>query len=116
MTSSRSRSSAREWTPRPLSCSSALADPATAPKRRRTAAAELLAIECDSSDVLKRCSSKSDALTFMPRFIVDDDLARTTCHRRRRRYRPRVRFGAAWLRGRTLGAVGATFLEALEAQ
>ena len=35
---------------------------------------ELLTIECDSSDVLKRVLVESDALTFMPRFVVDDDL------------------------------------------
>ena len=38
------------------------------------AIAELLAIECDSSDVLKRLLVETDALTFMPRFVVDDDL------------------------------------------
>ncbi|MET0324153.1 MAG: LysR family transcriptional regulator [Ilumatobacteraceae bacterium] len=76
----------------------------------------LLTIECDSSDVLKRVLMDSDALSIMPRFIVADELeqgrlAVVTG------VEPgvRVRFGAAWLRGRTLGAVGTTFLEVLQA-
>ena len=78
--------------------------------------AELLAIECDSSDVLKRMLVESDALTFMPRFVVDDELqdgrlaivAGVDVGLR-------VRFGAAWLRGRTLGGPGTTFLDLLRA-
>ena len=51
----------------------------------------------------------------MPRFVVDDDL-------RDGRLAIvagvdlglRVRFGAAWLRGRTLGGPGTTFLDLLQ--
>jgi DNA-binding transcriptional LysR family regulator len=76
--------------------------------------AELLTIECDSSDLLKGMLVESDALTFMPRFLVDEDL-------RQGRLAIvsgvdlglRVRLGAAWLRGRTLGGAGTTFLELL---
>jgi DNA-binding transcriptional LysR family regulator len=77
---------------------------------------ELLTIECDSSDVLKRLLLTSDAVTFLPRFVVDTDV---------RDGRLvivadvdlglRVRFGAAWLRGRTLGGAGTKFLDLLRA-
>jgi len=69
-------------------------------------------IECDSSDVLKRLLVETDALTLMPRFLVDDDL-------RDGRLAIlagvdlglRVRFGAAWVKGRTLGGAGAAFVD-----
>lgn len=75
---------------------------------------EIFAIECDSSDVLKRLLVETDALTFMPRFLVDDEL-------RDGRLAViagfelgvRVRFGAAWVRGRTLGGAGAMFVDLL---
>ena len=78
--------------------------------------AELLTIECDSSDVLKRLLVESDALTLMPRFVVDDDVR----HERLAIIAGvdlglRVRFGAAWLRGRSLGGAGSTFLDLLRA-
>ena len=77
---------------------------------------ELLSIECDSSDVLKRVLMDTDALSIMPRFIVADDLA----HGRLvivtgAELGLRVRFGAAWLRARTLSTVGTTFLDVLQA-
>ena len=78
---------------------------------------ELLTIECDSSDVLKRVLMESDALSIMPRFIVADDLA---CRRLAVvtgvTSMLRVQFGAAWLRARTLSAVGTAFLEVMRAQ
>ena len=75
---------------------------------------EVFAIECDSSDVLKRLLVETDALTFMPRFLVEDEL-------RDGRLAIvagvdlglSVRFGAAWVRGRTLGGAGAMFLDLL---
>lgn len=59
---------------------------------------------CDSSGILSRVLQESDALSFMPRFMAEDDL-------RSAGWRPwlsrgltqSVRFGAAWLRGRALG-------------
>ena len=78
--------------------------------------AELLTIECDSSEVLKQLLVESDALTFMPRFLVEDHVQ----HGRLIMVAGvdlglRVRFGAAWLRGRTLGGAGTTFLDLLRA-
>ncbi len=86
----------------------------TAPTAEPSTTTEVLAIECDSSDVLKRLLVETDALTFMPRFLVDDEL-------RDGRLAVitgvdlglRVRFGAAWVRGRTLGGAGATFIDLL---
>jgi DNA-binding transcriptional LysR family regulator len=77
---------------------------------------ELLTIECDSSDVLKRLLLTSDAVTFLPRFVVETDvrdgrltmLADVDLGLR-------VRFGAAWPRGRTLGGAGTRFLDLLQA-
>jgi DNA-binding transcriptional LysR family regulator len=75
---------------------------------------ELLTVECDNSEVLKRILAESDAVTFMPRFIVDDELR----HGRLASIAGvdpglRVRFGAARLPGRTLGGAGTTFLDLL---
>jgi DNA-binding transcriptional LysR family regulator len=78
--------------------------------------AELLTIECDSSDVLKQLLLTSDAVTLLPRFVVDADvrvgrlvtLADVDLGLR-------VRFGAAWLPGRTLGGAGTRFLDLLQA-
>jgi DNA-binding transcriptional LysR family regulator len=82
----------------------------------RPATSELLTIECDSSDVLKRLLLESDALTFMPRFLVAPALgegALTVIEGAARG--PRVQFGAAWLRGRSLGRAGTAFLDLLRA-
>jgi len=89
----------------------------TDPPLPPAAIAELLAIECDSSDVVKRLLVETDALTFMPRFVVDDDL-----HDGRLAVVNgvdlglTVRFGAAWVRGRTLGGAGTTFVDLLRTQ
>ena len=88
----------------------------TAHRAQSPTAAEVFAIECDSSDVLKRLLVETDALTFMPRFLVEDEL-------RDGRLAIvaaldlglRVRFGAAWVRGRTLGDAGTTFIDLLRA-
>jgi DNA-binding transcriptional LysR family regulator len=77
---------------------------------------ELFSIECDSSDVLRRLLLTSDAVTFLPRFVVDTDvqdgrlviLTEVDLGLR-------VRFGAAWLPGRTLGGAGTRFLDLLQA-
>ena len=82
----------------------------------RVDAANLLTIECDSSDVLKGILTECDALTFLPRFLVDADVAAgrlaviDTID-----VGLRVRFGVAWLRGRSLGRAGTTFLDLLGA-
>lgn len=77
---------------------------------------ELLTIECDSSSLLRSVLQESDALSCMPRFLVADDIAQG-----RLAIVPgldlglRVRFGAAWLRGRTIGGAAAKFVELLKA-
>jgi DNA-binding transcriptional LysR family regulator len=80
------------------------------------AATELLTIECDSSDVLRRILVESEALTFMPRFVVDADLQDgRLAIVSGVDLQLRVRFGAAWNPGRTLGGPGTTFLDLLHA-
>ena len=88
----------------------------TAPTAAPTMTTELFAIECDSSDVLKRLLVETDALTFMPRFLVADEL-RDGRLAIIAGFDPglRVRFGAAWVRGRTLGGAGATFVDLFRA-
>jgi DNA-binding transcriptional LysR family regulator len=82
----------------------------------RPAARELLTVECDSSDVLKQVLLESDALTFMPRFLVAPTLgAGALTVIEGATPGPRVEFGAAWLRGRSLGRAGTTFLDLLRA-
>jgi DNA-binding transcriptional LysR family regulator len=75
----------------------------------------VLAIECDSSDVLTRILAESDALTFMPRFVIERDLrAGLLAVVADVDIGLRVRFGAAWLGGRTLGGAGTTLLDLLQ--
>ena len=75
---------------------------------------EPLTIECDSVDVLRSIVAESDALTVLPRFMVDDDVAAgrlaviTDIGLR-------FVFVAAWLRGRTLGPAGTALLDLLRA-
>ena len=113
-TSSPTRSSVRGWTPRRPSVLVALAGAAADASVPPPTATELLTVECDSSDVLKRLLVESDALTFMPRFLVDDEI-----HAGRLAVVHgvdlglRVRFGAAWVDGRTLGGPGNTFVDLL---
>mgnify|MGYP001182365613 CR=1 FL=1 len=75
----------------------------------------LLGVTCDSSGILRQVLQESDALSFMPRFMVEDDL-------RSGRLitlpvpdlKQSVRFGAAWLRGRPLGGAGEKFVALLK--
>jgi len=74
--------------------------------------AEPLTIQCDSADVLRSIVTESDALTVLPRFMVDEDVAAgrlaviTDIGLR-------FVFVAAWLRGRTLGPAGTALLDLL---
>jgi DNA-binding transcriptional LysR family regulator len=81
------------------------------------AAADLLTVQCDSSDVLRRLLVESDAVSFMPRFLVDADVraGRLTVIADAG-LGLRVKFGAAWLRGRSIGRAGTTFLDLLRDQ
>ena len=76
----------------------------------------LLGVTCDSSGILSQVLQESDALSFMPRFMAEDDLS---SGRLATLAVPgltqSVRFGAAWLRGRTLGGAGEKFVALLHA-
>lgn len=77
---------------------------------------EVLTIECDSSSVLKSVLQESDALSCMPRFLVEADLAQgRLAVVSKLDLGLRVRFGAAWLRGRTIGGAAVKFVELLKA-
>jgi len=74
----------------------------------------LLGVTCDSSGILRQVLQESDALSFMPRFMVEGDLRSgrlTTLSVPA--LTQSVRFGAAWLRGRTLGGAGEKFVSLL---
>jgi DNA-binding transcriptional LysR family regulator len=73
-----------------------------------------LTIECDSSTILTKILLESDALSMMPRFMVEPELAAG-----RLVMLPaidvgvRVCFGAAWLRQRSMSRAGTRFIELL---
>ena len=74
----------------------------------------LLGVTCDSSGILRQVLQESDALSFMPRFMVEGDVkAGRLVALRVPGLVQSVRFGAAWLRGRTLGGAGERFVELL---
>lgn len=76
----------------------------------------LLGVTCDSSSILRQVLQESDALSFMPRFMVEDALgsgALVTLPAPD--LMQSVRFGAAWLRGRPLGGAGEKFVALLRA-
>jgi DNA-binding transcriptional LysR family regulator len=100
----------------PPAAEKALIDAAPNEQREYLRRAGLLTIECDSAKVLKVILTHSDALSMMPRFMVeaearagelvvlpdlDVDL------------RQRTRFGAAWLRHRSMSGAGRKFVELL---
>lgn len=74
----------------------------------------LLGVTCDSSGILRQVLQESDALSFMPRFLAEDDLrsGRLTIFSVPGLMQS-VRFGAAWLRGRPLGGAGEKFVNLL---
>lgn len=78
--------------------------------------AGLLTLECDSANVLKAILMHSDALSMMPRFMVEAEV-----QARQLVVLPdlgvdlgqRTRFGAAWLRNRSMSGSGHKFIELL---
>lgn len=71
---------------------------------------------CDSSGILSQVLQESDALSFMPRFMAEDDLrSGRLATLAVPGLTQSVRFGAAWLRGRTLGGAGEKFVALLHA-
>ena len=74
----------------------------------------LLGVTCDSSGILRQVLQECDALSFMPRFMVEGDLRSgrlTTLPLPG--LKQSVRFGAAWLRGRALGGAAEKFVALL---
>lgn len=77
----------------------------------------LLTIECDSSMVLKSVLIESDALSMMPRFVIDAELrSGQLVVIEGIDFGVHNRFGAAWLRQRSVSAAGAKFIELLRAR
>lgn len=73
-----------------------------------------LTIECDSSSILLDVLRESDALSMMPRFMVEPEIAAgRLAMLSRLDLGVRVRFGTAWLRQRPLGRAAARFIELL---
>ncbi len=80
----------------------------------RSSPLQLLTVECDNSDVLKRVLLETDAVTFMPRYLVESDLQEgRLAVVAELDIGLRVHLGAAWLRGRSLGGAGTAFLDLL---
>lgn len=74
----------------------------------------LLGVTCDSSGILSQVLQESDALSFMPRFMAEDDLrSGRLATLAIPGLTQSVRFGAAWLRGRALGGAGEKFVALL---
>ena len=83
----------------------------------------LLGVTCDSSGILRQVLLNSDALSFMPRFMAGAGEAGEAGEAWAGAeglvtlpvpgLTQSVRFGAAWLRGRTLGGIGEKFVELL---
>lgn len=76
----------------------------------------LLGVTCDSSGILSQVLQESESLSFMPRFMAEDDLrSGRLATLAVPGLTQSVRFGAAWLRGRTLGGAGEKFVALLHA-
>lgn len=83
----------------------------------------LLGVTCDSSGILRQVLQTSDALSFMPRFMAEGSGESSGEEKGEQGLvtlpvpglTQSVRFGAAWLRGRTLGGIGEKFVEMLRA-
>lgn len=74
----------------------------------------LLAVECDLSGMLKDILRNSDAISFMPDFMVAPEVAAGQLARLGSvDLGLRVRFGCAWLKARTLSPAAARFMELL---
>ncbi|HTN49019.1 MAG TPA: LysR family transcriptional regulator [Burkholderiaceae bacterium] len=91
---------------------------AATPPAGRTALARAgpLTIECDSSSVLKSILKESDAVSMMPRFMFEDELRTEELVMLPSIDVPvQIRFGAAWVKQRSLAGAGARFVELLRA-
>ena len=89
---------------------------AEVPEAQRVAMtrAGLLTLECDSSSVLKSMLVESDAVSMMPRFMVEAEVrSGLLTVVRGIALGTRARFGAAWLARRTVSAAGERFMALL---
>lgn len=85
-------------------------------RRAGVAHAGLLTLECDSSTILKTIVAESDAVSMMPRFMVEADLAAgALAVLEGFDLGLQVQFGAAWLHRRSLSRAGERFVELLAA-
>lgn len=86
---------------------------AEVPEAQRAAMARtgLLTLECDSSSVLKSMLLESDAVSMMPRFMVEAEVrAGQLVVVSGIALGTRARFGVAWLKRRTVSAAGERFV------
>ena len=92
----------------------ALARAAQADRRSGPGRAPPQAVECDSATVLKSILLASDAVSMMPRFMVEAELRSGQLRALPEiDLRLTVRFGIAWLKQRSLSAAGEKFVELL---
>lgn len=76
----------------------------------------LLTLECDSSSVLKSMLVDSDAVSMMPRFMVQAEVASgVLAVAERITLGTKPRFGVAWLRQRTVSGAALKFMDLLAA-
>jgi DNA-binding transcriptional LysR family regulator len=102
----------------PPAAAQALIDAAPREQRELLLRAGLLTIECDSATVLKVILTHSDALSMMPRFMVEAEVRAgelVVLPDLGVDLGQRTRFGAAWLRHRSMSGAGHKFVELLRA-
>ncbi|RQO59808.1 LysR family transcriptional regulator [Paucibacter sp. KBW04] len=98
----------------PPGVAEALIKAAPAAQRERLQRLGLLTLQCDSSSLLKSIVQESDALSTMPRFMVQAELSLgRLCALPSLLPELRPRFGAAWLQQRSLSGAALQFVELL---
>ncbi len=99
---------------RALRALAAMAPPAVRARLRRSDPGALQAIECDSSTILKSILKESDAVSMMPRFMVEADVqSGQLAMIGGIALDVPARFGAAWLKHRSLSGAATRFVALL---